>query len=227
MKTCRLLGKLAPRYRNLEIGVNTVLCSKNSGFIDRTRALVGRLDSVRTHTVSLIRGNVGEPSLKNVDPETYRVATEVLPRGEDPVRRMSYRFAGARLKEAQDILQRRSILRAMNTRRRETPCYAGRINLVLTEQGDVYPCESFDSKMGNVREEGWDVRKLLRRDDARAVLDNIRKKKCWCTHECYHMTNIFFNPAMYPRLLREYLRLAGPGRRDSPVPVNCAARDSV
>ncbi|MBI5379918.1 MAG: radical SAM protein, partial [Nitrospirae bacterium] len=39
------------------------------------------------------------------------------------------------------------------------------------------------------------------------VLRPIRERRCWCTHECYQITNIFFNPRRYPALLREYLQI--------------------
>jgi radical SAM protein with 4Fe4S-binding SPASM domain len=116
-----------------------------------------------------------------------------------------YGFTGAGLKAAQDVLQRRSILEAMTRGKRATPCYAGRLNVVLTETGDVYPCESFDLRMGNVREESCDIARVLRTEASKDVLGRIRRKECCCTHECYHMTNILFNPACYPALLGEYL----------------------
>jgi len=31
--------------------------------------------------------------------------------------------------------------------------------------------------------------------------------RCHCTHECYFMTNILFNPRLYPSLMKEYLLL--------------------
>ena len=35
----------------------------------------------------------------------------------------------------------------------------------------------------------------------------VKESGCSCTHECYAMTNILFNPFQYPSLLKEYLRL--------------------
>jgi hypothetical protein len=39
------------------------------------------------------------------------------------------------------------------------------------------------------------------------VNGSIRNNECYCTHECYFMTNILFNLHMYPALMREYLQL--------------------
>ena len=118
-----------------------------------------------------------------------------------------YRFRGARLKAAQDIVQRNIIYDTVSRNTQQIPCYAGKLNIVLTEAGDVYPCESFDMKLGNVRDCGYDMDTVIRSEEAEKVINAIRKDRCYCTHECYLMTNILFNPSMYPRLIKEYLQL--------------------
>jgi radical SAM protein with 4Fe4S-binding SPASM domain len=88
------------------------------------------------------------------------------------------------------------------------PCYAGRLNLVLTESGDLYPCEGrWDRSFGNVREAGYDLRGMLRSERAERILDEIARGGCYCSHECNFLTNILYNPMMHPRLLRDYVRL--------------------
>ena len=88
-------------------------------------------------------------------------------------------------------------------------CYAGRLNLVLGETGEVYPCEMRAGSLGNVRDHDYDLGRILRSATARATLASIRSGRCHCTHECYLMTNILFNPRWYPALIKEYLRLSG------------------
>lgn len=118
-----------------------------------------------------------------------------------------YRFRGARFKAAQDILQGDIIYKTITSRKRLIPCYAGRLTLVLTETGDVYPCESFEHRMGNVRESGYDIRGLLRGKDAKDEVRRIIGGGCFCSHECYMIMNILFNPLMYPSLLKKYFNL--------------------
>ncbi|MBI2315531.1 MAG: SPASM domain-containing protein [Betaproteobacteria bacterium] len=118
-----------------------------------------------------------------------------------------YRFNGARLKAAQDILQRRLIYQTALEQTRLEPCYAGRLNLVLTEAGGVYPCEMLTETFGNVRDFNYDLARILRAEPAQAVTRSIQEARCHCTHECYAMTNILFNPRRYPALLKEYLQL--------------------
>ena len=208
LKTYHALRPLLHRYRNFELGVNTVFCAANQDDVEEVIDLVGELDDVGTHTVSLIRGEVPDPSLKEGDRELYRRAGEKLRSGVQRKPSCRYRFRGGGLKVAQDILQRRLIYETEKQGKRLIPCYAGRLTLVLDEKGDVYPCEILDEPMGNVRESDYDLGAILRGERGRQAAASIAAGKCHCTHECYFMMNIFFNPRLYPALFREYARLS-------------------
>jgi len=91
--------------------------------------------------------------------------------------------------------------------KRLIPCYAGRLNLVLTETGEVYPCEILSTSFGNVRDHHYNMKEIVRTEQAQPVLESIENKRCYCTHECYFITNILFNPRLYPSLRREYVQI--------------------
>jgi len=207
MATCDMLGGLAERYPNLELGINTVFCSANEDRVGDILAFTKGLSHIRTHTLSMVRGQLSDESYKDVDLRKYHEAVTAMEAEMKTCRKDRYRFLGARLKSAQDILQRRLIHQTLCEKKRLLPCYAGRLNLVVTESGDVYPCEVLNARMGNVREHGYDIRKLLRSGQAAATVARIQARECYCSHECNFITNILFNPVMYPALLREYARL--------------------
>jgi len=207
MATCGALAPLLDRYPHFELGINTVFCRENQDHILELIDFVGQLEQVKTHTVSLIRGDAANLGPARVDLRKYHAAITCL---ENNLKKRSapiYRFGGARLKAAQDILQRRLINKTVIEEKAQLPCYAGRLNLVLTENGDLFPCESFSMRLGNVRQDGYDIRELLRSDRARQAIASINRQGCFCTHECYMMTNILFNPHQYPALFKEYLQL--------------------
>lgn len=214
MRTYRLLSKLPERYPNFELGINTVLFRDNQDHMDALVGFVRGLPNLRTHTISLVRGNPPDPRCKDIDPDKYRQAAASLEEALTARTAAIYRFNGGGLKAAQDILQRRMIYRTLVEQRRQIPCYAGRLNLVLTESGELFACEMLPNSLGNLRSHGYDVSRVLESPRARAILDGIAKGRCHCTHECYFITNILFNPRLYPALAREYLRLAPaqPGR---------------
>ncbi len=207
LATYEKLGGLIEKYPNFELGINTVFCSENQDVMDEVIASVAKLEQVKTHTISLIRGKVPDESLKKVDQDKYWHAIDILEENLKKKQSAIYRFRGAKLKAAQDIVQRRLIHQTNQEKKQLIPCYAGRLNLVLSETGDLFPCESFTMKFGNIRNSKYDVTKLLESERAEKILQTIKNKGCYCTHECYFMTNILFNPAMYPALLKEYLQI--------------------
>ncbi|GAB4416352.1 MAG: hypothetical protein OHK0032_12410 [Thermodesulfovibrionales bacterium] len=207
MTTYRMLEGLIGKYPNFELGINTVFCSKNQNDMDKIIDFVNSLKNIKTHTISMIRGDLDDEGYKRVDYEKYNGAIERLEYNLKNKLSNTYRFRGGRIKAAQDILQRRLIHKTLIEGKRLVPCYAGRLNLVLTEAGDVYPCEIITESFGNIRDHGYDMSKITRSEDARKVINSIMKNRCYCTHECYFITNILFNPLLYPPLFKEYMQL--------------------
>ena len=204
METYGLLAHLLDRFDNFELGINTVFCSENQDKMDEIIDFVNGLKDIKTHTISLIRGNLSEDVFKQVDFSKYRSAIERLEQNLKDKVSSVYRFRGAKIKAAQDIIQRGLIHRTVQERRRLLNCYAGRLNVVLTETGELFPCEILTKSFGNIREHGLDIGRALSTTRASQIIRSIAKKECYCTHECYFMTNILFNPRLYPALLREY-----------------------
>ena len=213
LESLALLRELAAHEPRLEVGVNTVLCAATAGSVGEVFAEVARLEGVNTHTLSLVRGDLPDPALGAVDARSYREAAEAVARGLRQGSQPRYRFAGARLKAAQDVLQRRLIAKTLARQARVIPCHAGRLNLVLDECGELYPCEDFSLRLENVREHGLDVGATAASPRGRAVLAAIARGECWCTHECTMMTNILFDLRHWPALLVEYLRQPRRSRR--------------
>ena len=207
MATYHLLKGLLDAYPNFELGVNTVFCSENQEKMDEIIDFVNSMEGIKTHTISLIRGNLSDRSFKNIDYRKYCHAIERLENNLKADISSIYRFKGAKIKAAQDILQRRLINRTMLDQKRLIPCYAGRLNLVITESGNVYPCEILTKTFGNVRDYDYAIGKVLHSDSALKIIESIMDNNCYCTHECYFITNILFNPGLYPALAREYIQL--------------------
>lgn len=209
-ETLALLSELSREYRNIEVGINTVFCPQNQEAVQDVITHVQGLSAVRTHTVSLLRAGAAERQRGSLQPQFLQHYEQAVTRLEQALHEGStpvYGFRGARLKAAQDVLQRRLILRILKERRRVIPCLAGRLNLVVTETAEVYPCEEFTQEflLGNLRE--TPLNSLLHASRAREIKERIHRE-CFCTHECYLMMNILFSPRQYATLLREYLRLA-------------------
>lgn len=215
METWQGLKELQGRYPNLQIGINTVFCRQNQDSMDEIIDFVDTLPGCETHTISLIRGNPASNEHKEIDLEKYRRAVARLEKDLKGDRPKMYHFTLARLKSAQDLVQRRLIYETARQSRRLLPCYAGRISAVMNEEGDVFPCEILDQPMGNVRQAGYDFMKVFRSEQADRVRAKINSTRCYCSHECNFVTNILFNPLMYGQVARQYLELTA-GRSPAP-----------
>lgn len=211
METYEGLRRLGERYDNLQLGINTVFCRENQDKMDDIIDFVNTLPECETHTISLVRGNPADDHYKDVDLKQYRRAIQRLEKDLKGSKSKMYHFTLARLKSAQDLVQRDLIYETVRQSRRQLPCYAGRITAVMNEIGEVFPCEILSDSMGNVRDAGYDFKKIFYSAEADRVRAKIHKTKCYCSHECYFVTNILFNPMMSGRVARQFLEL--PGRK--------------
>lgn len=224
MQSYRLLAPLLDRYANFELGINTVFSARNQDQMDEIMDFVAALPVPCSHTISLVRGDLRQPGHLQLDIGKYeRAAARLAGRLRERASPL-YRFRGARLKAAQDVLQRRLIRETWSARRRLVPCYAGRLNLVLGETGEVFACETLTRSLGNVRDYGYDLRRLLRAPRATEAQRAIDAGACHCTHECNFITNILFNPRLYPALAGEYLRIDATDRSRTTARTGSSAR---
>jgi hypothetical protein len=95
-------------------------------------------------------------------------------------------------------------------------CTAGETTLVIDYDGRFRACELRDP-IGNVKDYDCDVQKILHGDAMKKEIETIGygyKANCWCTHGCWIMSSITFNPGKMIGMLiksnRETKRLIRP-----------------
>ncbi|MEC7584191.1 MAG: radical SAM protein [Planctomycetota bacterium] len=208
VKTYQALEPLLDKYPNFDLGINTVFAADNQHEVGDVIDYI-RDWRVTTHTLSLTRGDLKNPEWKNVDMELYKHHVDRLEKemksGQHPI----YRFWGGRIKAAQDIIQRQMIYRTATENGWQTPCYAGRLNVTVTHDGKLYPCEELgeDFLIADMRKGGiFDIQSWLDTPRAKEVTKRI-DDGCFCTHECYAMTNLLFNPKKSFKILNEARKL--------------------
>ena len=206
VQTFRELKKLRARLPNMGVGISTTFCAWNQEEMDEMYQLVVEELRPDNWDLSFVRGKPMEPAIGVADVGKYR---RIKARLEDA-------FASGKLKyydnmplapfvHAKERVSTRTVLRTIDTGEFQVPCYAGALSAVISEEGDVYACEMLDSKIGNLREVGYDMAKLWGGERARSMRDFIRDTKCFCTHECNMSINLLFNPAMYPSIAKEMM----------------------
>jgi len=192
-----LLG-LKRNYPNLRLEILTTLCSLNQDKIEHFYSFVSSELRPDYMGLNLIRGELRDNMLKRVDMDVYqRIYNQILNSYlKSQKERRDYRF---HLFYKRGVL--RLLLKIIQEEKFQTSCYAGVLSAVIYEQGDVYPCELVDKKMGNLRKFDYDFKKLWISKEAKEIKREIRESRCFCRHECNLPINIFFNPKSWGRFL--------------------------
>ena len=69
------------------------------------------------------------------------------------------------------------------------PCLSGKMRVVISPDGDVFPCETLgypsgmlpqEWRMGNIRNYDYNIRGLLASEAARKIQKNIKANRCHC-----------------------------------------------
>ena len=90
-------------------------------------------------------------------------------------------------------------------------CTSGKIRVVMSPSGDVYPCEKLGYpnlremakwKIGNVREFDYDVNALVRSPRGRAIYGRICARNCHCDHNIDQSMSLLSRGSFRRRVLR-------------------------
>ncbi|MEW6407089.1 MAG: radical SAM protein [Patescibacteria group bacterium] len=200
IESIRELKKLKNNFKNLTVGTVTTCNSKNQKEMKDLALFLKDKVKPDTITVNLIRGKPRLGSMGDVDLKNYfdfiKVQEQAWSSGELPY----FNFFTKTLLQKKELLQKKIIATIFNENRYVLPCLAGNISCVMTEAGDVYPCEILNRKIGNIRDKNYDFKKVWYSMEAEEVRKFIKNSKCFCTYECAISTNILFNPGQLAML---------------------------
>ena len=151
----------------------------------------------------LVRNAVQDKEAEDVDLDRYeRFIDHVMARNL----RSSSGYMLESFKHVLDQLTPRYVLETARTDREILPCKSGTTSVVITDEGDVLPCEMLDDTFGNLRDFGFDLRAMLDSPVAGAFRKRIAAEHCHCTWECATRNNIVFTPKAYPRVLGQWVK---------------------
>jgi len=192
VETLHELKRLKPSFPNLSVGVALTVSRANQDRLDDFLSFVEDELHPDAITVTLARGNPMDPSLKEVDLDVYRrVAERVV-----EYRRRNRLTDGwaDRLVISKEEETYQLIGEAAQATKRINPCFGGELIGILSETGEVFPCEILDQSMGNVRDFNCDFAALWRAHAAAEARKYQKKLSCQCTYECAMSVNTLFTP---------------------------------
>lgn len=206
IKELKILQKTSPK---LTVGVAMTYSSHNEDRVIETYNYIK--EHIRPDTVncSFVRGDTKSSTARKCGIDNYIKLQEMFRQDliESKLKGVSDPLI-ANLVAAGKFESSKQLIRTVREDKYLFPCYAGKINAVIYPGGDLFPCELLNDKIGNLRDHGYDFKKLWFSKRAEEIRKKIKKTKCYCTHECNLLPNVMFNPRFIPGILVNYLRLA-------------------
>lgn len=211
LQTLETLLEMQKRFANLTVGVTTVFMKDNQGELERFLDFIYETYHPNHHGLGLIRGNPLDPSLKlDLDIDLYeRLSKKIDERyPTDEVGTSGWR--GVRVRARREINRQRFeyIARQARGGAFEQSCLAGEREFVMSETGDVYGCELISTRLGNVRDAGFDFEAIRKGAEAQGFIRDRDARQCRCTHECNVRTMLLFNRANALPVIRAMMPFA-------------------
>jgi MoaA/NifB/PqqE/SkfB family radical SAM enzyme len=199
----RCFKELKGRF-DIPVKINTVLSSENEDEILDFMADV-RARKPDFHSVILLRGKTSDPDVHLPSLEKLRHLIPKILEIQGSYTYGQHPYAAALLRTYHRTLWRLSYdILARQTQ--VIPCLGGSAHSVVYADGGVAPCEMLPVA-GNLSKRSFS--EIRASDVWRKSRGSIRRKECWCTHNCALLDSIVFNPlAALPSLLG-----AGTGER--------------
>ncbi len=204
VKTLRHLMPLADRYPNLGLRVGTTYTYFNKDQMVPLHEFIA-CDLGLKHSINIVRGDARDKRAINVTMQDYYEAMTKLRLDEQFKSRDKHPFAG--MKEVLMRLAPEENAMAARNGKMTYPCVAGKKVIVIGDTGDVYPCEILNKSFGNLRQNGYDVRALLKSERAEKLFDFIKTSNCYCTWECILPVNLVFNLRAWPLVFKTWVSL--------------------
>ncbi len=205
-ETYNALKPLAKRFENFNLNVCFTVSALNQYDLDEIYDFLIHTLGVTNMNHLLVRGFSREMAQQEVEPDRYRHLGERIKQDEmkgyhgfafsDFINAIRYR--------RQDVIYKTTLENKF-----QLPCRAGELAGVIYPNGDVFPCELLNEKIGNLAEVDFHMPTLWNSPRAQEVINKIRDTNCHCTFECFLTANIFFNPVELAKVMREYVGIKG------------------
>ena len=203
MESYHRLAPIQQENQRLRIRFNYTFSAQSQKHFPKTyRFVVEELKNPHFDMV-LVRKNTADPKyFQPVDMTLYRNATAML---QEQERRKAQGTLEEILAERAGI-EREIIANHYTKERVLSNCQAGTLTAILSETGELRPCEILDTSIGNVRDVNYDMNQLWNNTQSKAHRQHIKNTKCFCTFETNVRTTMVFQPKWLLKTLGSYIQ---------------------
>lgn len=210
IRTIEGITELRRRHPNVMVCANGTYTRENAATILETAKYV--MERYRIpYSVGLVRGAIGDETLKEVSIDRYHETARA-------VLRLQRQYLPATTPEAPvrfalEDMAVDAVYRSVVEQRAISRCQGGRRAVLLTSTGDLRLCEMLPTSFGNVRTHDYDIPAMLRLPENRALVERVWRQQCHCTWECYAQVNLAYDRRRWPKLLLKSIAKALAARR--------------
>jgi MoaA/NifB/PqqE/SkfB family radical SAM enzyme len=205
MRTYEALRPMQDRNEGLRIRFNYTFSRKTQDWFEDTwRFVTKELENPHFDMVLVRRTTVEDEYWGKVDLEKYRRATRLLQdqelakAGNDTLKQLL----------AQRVQVEREIIAEHHDGHPVMlGCQAGTLTAIVSEKGDVRPCEILDTTFGNLRDHDYDFWRVWRNGEAERHRKWVKETGCFCTFETCVRTTMSFQPKWYGTMAARFVRL--------------------
>jgi len=203
LKTINTLKTIEKKHPNFHLELGTVVSNFNINHLSEIEDFVHELG------VESYRNEIAEQR-----EEFFNIGEDITPSGEVYERLMEEfkekikknlhkKKKLARTTESLRLVYYDLVCDIMKQETQTIPCFAGISNAHLNYNGELWPCcvIGYKSPLGNLRESGYDFKKVWGSKQAKKVRADIKAKKCWCPLANQAYSNILCHP---PSLIKVF-----------------------
>lgn len=200
--TLKELNKLTIRYPRLKSVIGVDINKSNQGRIKEIYEEIVKLN-VSYICDTIIRGDARDSSVKDVDIGKYKKFTELVRNYNKQRTHQAYIDINAK----DEFIAETVVKIKTENKWPGFNCTAGINAGVLYSNGDLFPCELLNKKIGNIRDYNYDFRKIWKSEENKKIRKYIKENKCFCTHENFLTASIFSSPLALFKLIIKILKL--------------------
>ena len=194
LETARLLAELKKKYK-FHVKVSSVFSSLNQDKVTELFKYVRENMQFDDYDISLMHD---KPAPKDKSTLNYILDkfSQILKEVEDYTRKSQKSFFAKMLFTLRQLTNQ-DIIRVAQGGRISSPCTAIRNLIVISETGEVFPCETLKERIGQLREHDYDIKKILKLKSAQLINKKYKiRTECSCNWGCAIFNNKLYDPKM-------------------------------
>lgn len=195
LQTSQLLAELKKRHPLLHVKISSVFNSLNQDKVHELFTYVKENMQFDDYDISLMHDRPAPKDTSTLD-YIWQKFAKVLQEVETFTRKSQKSFFSKMLFTLRQLTNQ-DILRVAQGGRISSPCTAIRNLVVISETGEVFPCETLKEVIGQLRNNNYDIKKILRSERAQFINNKYKiRTECSCNWGCAIFNNKLYDPKM-------------------------------